>query len=157
MPIAINDNGTWRYPKALGVNDNTTWRVIKRLAVNDGGVWRVPFFYIGTLGVGNSGSNYGYSLGGFGTLSPTTDVNGITIAAMLGSSSQQYIQLNGSTAGITQTSYLKLITVNGVTINTSTASSFINNGSEAVWIWGSDLLGIQALNGSNVSFQLTPA
>jgi len=166
MPLAINDNGTWRYPKAISVNDSTTWRVIKRLSVNDGGTWRTPFMYIGNMTIAFNGTNtYGFDGSeALGSRSPTTDANGHPVTALTyntsgGSTDLTFVGVNGEFTGFTQTNYLKLVTVAGVTATTASCSAFFNLASDSVliWRWATDLFSIQSQNGSNLSLQLTPA
>jgi hypothetical protein len=163
MPFAVNDNGTWRYPKAMSVNDGGTWRLAKRWSINDNNTWRYGL-YIGTLGVAKhaSADAWGQWLAaGFGTVSPTADCNGCPILGIYFiSGDDTYFVLNDTVGGgITQVNYLKSITVNGVTVTTASAGAFSSPGTECTWRWNGagDLFGLQALNGSSVSLQLTLA
>ncbi len=159
MPFAVNDNGTWRYPKAMSVNDGGTWRLAKRWSINDNNLWRYGL-YIGALGVAKhaSADAWGYwGAAGFGTRSPTADCNGCTIMGIyFVGGDDTYFVLNDSIGGITQVNYLKLITVHTVTVATADAVAFSNFG-ETTWRFDGDLFGLQSLNGSNVSLQLTLA
>jgi hypothetical protein len=163
MPFAINDNGTWRYPKVLSKNDATTWRQVKFLQVNDGGVWRVPASYIGNMTIAKDATFdlWGYEDAGTGSghgdISPNTEANGFTIFTLYFLSGNfTQLQFTGAVGAVTQSNYLKLVTVDGVSVNTSLCSFFSNNGTDLVFRWSGDLFSLQAKNGTKVSVQFTP-
>ena len=159
MPFAVNDNGTWRYPKAMSVNDGGTWRLAKRWSINDNGTWRYGL-YIGTLGVAKHASADAWGYWGdasFGSVSPTADVNGVVIRGVyFVGGDDTYVEVIDSIGGITQQNYIKLITVNGTTVNTSSAIGFTTAGNET-WRFEGDVFFLESLNGTSVSLQLTLA
>lgn len=155
MPIVINDNGTWRYPKAININDGGTWRTVKRVQINDNGTWRTPVLYVGEMNVGNNGNNYGFDQGaGFGSRSPANDATGYPIVQIIYNvpgdiTDVTYQHSPGAFVGFTQTNYLKRVTIAGTTVNTADCSAFFNIASNSTLIfrWSGDVFSFNGGSG----------
>jgi hypothetical protein len=162
MSIAFKDGSTWRYPREIYVKNGSTWEQCVTFAVKDGSTWRESVNYIGSLTVGNNGlGQYGYLGGGYGTLSPTVDVNLHIVQKIDFDGSVTYIRYvgeDGEYTGFTKTSYVKMFTVDGVTVNTADAWDYVATGTFLIeWRYLGDVFGLVSKDGTTISVQATPA
>lgn len=162
MVVAVN-NGAWRFPKAVYAHDGVTWRLSKGVSSNNG-AWRKTN-NIAAMTVGNVTTNYGFVAGQYGALSQDQGADGVFTSEVTHNTSPNKTFVSCSTSGsqldsATQTSYLKLASVAGVTVNTADCSAFILTPGPvtvAEWEWSGDVFSLVANNGGVLSVQLTLA
>lgn len=160
MAVAVNHNGTWRYPKELHIHDGSAWRQIHSVYVNNGS-WRRATLYIGTLVVAQNFNNYGKS-GASGSITPTSDgdgypFDGLYYSTANGKTFLTYFDGSNPFAGFTQTGYIKELVVDGITATTASAEFFQATGNTLSWYWDGDIFGLPAKVAQSLPVQLTAA
>lgn len=141
---------------------NSLWNSVRQAEIRKR-VWKFaitraqldPVIYYGTMVAGGISANNGFGAGNYGTINPTTDVNGNTITTVsdIGGSSTFVFGLGSSTT-LAQ-NYFDSITVIGGSVNTtlqsSAAAAFVGGGGQFAWSW-TGMLGI--VNGTTYTVGL---